>query len=134
MKNLTVLKHVREFNRLSKYIRAEVNMEAKRKRKFMKGLQAVMRMQLRIVRTKEFQELLDSAHISEGDEIGVPEGKRNEVQKQTTTCPDPHMRYTTKKICHNCGIRGHVSRDCPNPKILCYQCGEPGHMMMSWLN
>ena len=86
------------------------------------------------MRTKEFRELLDSAHISEGDEIVIPKGKRKKVQKQTTTCPDSHLMYNTKKIFHNCGIRGHVSRECPNPKILCYQCGEPGHMMMNFLN
>jgi hypothetical protein len=63
--NLLVLKHVREFNRLSHYISKEVNMEAKRQRKFMKGLQAVMKMQLRIVRAKEFQELMDSVRTLE---------------------------------------------------------------------
>jgi hypothetical protein len=70
--NLLVLKHVREFNRLSHYISKEVNMEAKRQRKFMKGLQAVMKMQLRIVRAKEFQELMDS--------VTTLEDKDNEEQ------------------------------------------------------
>ena len=113
-------------------------MEAKRQKKFMKGLQAIMKMQLRIVRAKEFQELVDSAQISVDNEIDAPERKKKRIQKQTTigqaqghmtkNYPDPHMTYKTEKICHNCGIRGHVLKECPKPKIVCYQCGESGHM------
>ena len=47
----------------------------------MKGLQAIMKMQLRIVCAKEFQELVDSAHISGDDEIDSPEGKKKRIQK-----------------------------------------------------
>ena len=96
----------------------------------MKGLQAIMKMQLRIMRAKEFQELVDSAHIVVDDEIDAPEGKKRRIQKQTTTCQvrghmtkncsDPHMTYKTEKICHNCGIRGHVLKESPKPKIVCY--------------
>ena len=51
----------------------------------------------------------------------------------TKNYPDPHMTYKIEKICHNCGIRGHVLKECPKPKIVCYHCGEPGHMKNNFL-
>mmetsp|Transcript_45746 Transcript_45746/g.68051 ORF Transcript_45746/g.68051 Transcript_45746/m.68051 type:complete len:104 (+) Transcript_45746:970-1281(+) len=48
------------------------------------------------------------------------------------------------KICYNCGLAGHISRDCKNPRVegqqrsqinqarakfrRCYNCGKIGHI------
>ena len=31
-------------------------------------------------------------------------------------------------ICHQCGMRGHMAKDCQKPKIVCFGCGQAGHM------
>ena len=37
-------------------------------------------------------------------------------------------------LCHSCGKRGHLSRNCPNsdiarkPYITCFRCGKLGHV------
>jgi hypothetical protein len=37
-------------------------------------------------------------------------------------------------VCFNCGEKGHLSRQCPNPRVemkdrvRCYNCGKVGHM------
>ena len=56
-----VLKYVRDFSDLSRYAPDEVNTEEKCKKRFMKGLNPYMKMQLRLARTAEFQELVDAA-------------------------------------------------------------------------
>ena len=34
--------------------------------------------------------------------------------------------------CYNCGVSGHVSRDCPKESTggekICYKCQQPGHV------
>ena len=49
--NSPVLKYVRDFSSLSRYAHDEVNTEEKRKKRFMKGLNPFMKMQLRLART-----------------------------------------------------------------------------------
>ncbi|KAK1684667.1 hypothetical protein QYE76_045515 [Lolium multiflorum] len=52
---------------LSRYAPEEVNFDEKRKKRFMKGMNPYMKMQLRLARTAEFQELIDSAITFEDD-------------------------------------------------------------------
>jgi hypothetical protein len=81
-KGLKILKHVQEFNCFSSYISEEVKLEAKRQREFMRRLQGVMKMQMRIVHAKEFQELLDSTRILVGTDSEVSNGKEEEVMME----------------------------------------------------
>src|SRR5674536_48661 len=37
-------------------------------------------------------------------------------------------------ICSNCGMRGHMMKDCLKPKIICFGCGQPGHMKLDCPN
>ncbi|KAK1668760.1 hypothetical protein QYE76_056919 [Lolium multiflorum] len=53
-----IMQYVRDFNRLSRYAPEEVDTEEKRKKRFMKGMNPYMKMQLRLARTAEFQELI----------------------------------------------------------------------------
>jgi hypothetical protein len=50
-----IMKYVRNFNSLSRYAPEEVNSDEKRKKRFMKGMNPYMKMQLRLARTAEFQ-------------------------------------------------------------------------------
>ncbi|KAK1644811.1 hypothetical protein QYE76_062616 [Lolium multiflorum] len=61
-----IMQYVRDFNRLSRYAPEEVDTEEKRKKRFMKGMNPYMKMQLRLARTA-FQELIDSAITFEDD-------------------------------------------------------------------
>jgi hypothetical protein len=31
-------------------------------------------------------------------------------------------------ICHNCGLFGHMKRDCEKPRVVCHACGKEGHI------
>ena len=31
-------------------------------------------------------------------------------------------------ICHKCGMRGHMIKDCQKPAIVCFGCGQAGHI------
>jgi hypothetical protein len=56
-----ILRDVREFSELSQYAPDEVDTEEKRVKRFMKGLNPYMRMQLRLTGHHKFQELVDVA-------------------------------------------------------------------------
>ncbi|KAK1607985.1 hypothetical protein QYE76_031658 [Lolium multiflorum] len=70
-----IMQYVRDFKRLSRYAPEEVNSEEKRKKRFMKGMNPYMNMQLRLARTAEFQELIDSAITFEDDYRQVQEDR-----------------------------------------------------------
>ncbi|KAK1683931.1 hypothetical protein QYE76_044779 [Lolium multiflorum] len=62
-----IMPYVRDFNRLARYALEEVNSDEKRKKRFMKGMNPYMKMQLRLARTAEFQETIDAAITFEDD-------------------------------------------------------------------
>jgi hypothetical protein len=31
-------------------------------------------------------------------------------------------------ICHNCGLPGHMKKDCGKPRVVCHACGKEGHI------
>ena len=57
-----------------------MNTEEKRKKRFMKGLNPFMKMQLRLARTAEFQELVDAAITFEDDYKQVQEDSRTRAR------------------------------------------------------
>jgi hypothetical protein len=68
-----VMRYVREFSILSRHATNEVDIEDKRKKRFMKGLHPYMKMQLRLTRPTKFQELADAAITLEDDYKTVQE-------------------------------------------------------------
>jgi hypothetical protein len=32
-------------------------------------------------------------------------------------------------VCRSCGARGHIEKDCRQPKIICFGCKKGGHMI-----
>ncbi|KAK1680617.1 hypothetical protein QYE76_041465 [Lolium multiflorum] len=101
-----IMQYVRDFNRLSRYAPEEVNSNEKRKKRFMKGMNPYMKMQLRLARTTEFQELIDSAITFEDDYTQVQEDRRKRARIEprkypvTKLTPDrsfkPRFRPTEK--------------------------------------
>ncbi|KAK1628762.1 hypothetical protein QYE76_003077 [Lolium multiflorum] len=80
-----IMQYVRDFNRLSRYAPEEVDTDEKRKKRFMKGMNPYMKMQLRLARTAEFQELIDSAITFEDDYRSRRIGGRRLVSSQGST-------------------------------------------------
>ncbi|KAK1615471.1 hypothetical protein QYE76_020988 [Lolium multiflorum] len=60
-KDKAILTYVREFSGLSRYAVEEVNTEDKKKKRFMQGLNPRFKVQLRMLRATEFQELVDAS-------------------------------------------------------------------------
>jgi hypothetical protein len=66
-KDKTIMKYVKEFTLLSRYATDAVNTDEKRKKWFMRGLHPVAKMQLRMLKAADFQELVDAAITMEDD-------------------------------------------------------------------
>ena len=64
---MPVQRYVRDFSILSRYATDEVDTDEKRQKRFMKGLNPYMKMQLRLARPREFQELVNVAITFEDD-------------------------------------------------------------------
>ena len=146
--NMSVVRYVHEFNRLSRYAKEEVNTEAKKQKKFMNGLHPFLKMQLRLVQTKEFQELVDSAITLENDYREVQDDRRkkarveprqyqvfrarpgNPAQRFRPNAPPP-LRMPSPTFppvrCGNCG-GNYLTSDCRRSKVICFKCGQPGHI------
>ncbi|KAK1628800.1 hypothetical protein QYE76_003115 [Lolium multiflorum] len=69
-----------EFSGLSRYAVEEVNTEDKKKKRFMRGLNPQFKVQLRMLRATEFQELVDAAITLEDDFKQVQEEKRKKAK------------------------------------------------------
>ncbi|KAK1649152.1 hypothetical protein QYE76_066957 [Lolium multiflorum] len=91
------MKYVRDFNSLSRYAPEEVNSDEKRKKKFMKGINPYIKMQLRLAQTAEFQELIDAAITFEDDYRQVQEERRKrdriEPRQYPITKPTPDRSF-----------------------------------------
>ena len=62
-----MMKYIREFSVLSRYAYDEVNTDAKRIKRFLRGLDPYAAMQLKMTKPKNFQELMNSAITWEND-------------------------------------------------------------------
>jgi hypothetical protein len=66
-KENTNMKYVRDFSALSRYAGDEVNTDENRKKRFLRGVHPYLRMQLRMLKVTEFQELVDASITMEDD-------------------------------------------------------------------
>ncbi|KAK1645848.1 hypothetical protein QYE76_063653 [Lolium multiflorum] len=79
-KDKAILTYVREFSKLSRYAVEEVNTEDKKKKRFLRGLSPQFKVQLRMMRATEFQELVDAAITLEDDFKQLQEEKRKKAK------------------------------------------------------
>jgi hypothetical protein len=75
-----IMRYIRAFSQLSRYAPDEVSNEEKRKRRFLKGLNSYVRMQLRWTKSQKFQELIDVAVTFEDDYRRVQEERRKNAK------------------------------------------------------
>ncbi|KAK1664883.1 hypothetical protein QYE76_053042 [Lolium multiflorum] len=127
-----IMQYVRDFNRLSRYAPEEVDTEEKRKKRFMKGMNPYMKMQLRLARTAEFQELIDSAITFEDDYRQVQEDRRKrariEPRKYPVSKPTPDRSFKPRfRPTGNQYNRGGQNQN-PKSQIICNNCGQRGHI------
>ncbi|KAK1621189.1 hypothetical protein QYE76_026706 [Lolium multiflorum] len=111
-KDKAILTYVREFSKLSRYAVEEVNTEDKKKKRFLRGLSPQFKVQLRMMRATEFQELVDAAITLEDDFKQLQEEKRKKAKFE----PKRAFRQDCKKpriICFGCRQEGHMLKDCP---------------------
>ncbi|KAK1632812.1 hypothetical protein QYE76_007127 [Lolium multiflorum] len=149
-KDKAIMTYDREFSGLSRYAADEVSTEDKRKKRFMRGLNPSFKMQLRMLKAMEFQELVDAAITMEDDFKQVQEDKRKkakfEPKKFVSNKPNtnltfkprynpsgnrrtPGAQFMANIICRSCGSKGHYSKDCRRPKVICFGCRQEGHML-----
>jgi hypothetical protein len=129
-----IMKYVREFSLLSRYASDDVNTDAKRKKQFMRGLHPGARIQLRMLKAADFQELVNAAITMEDDFKQVLEDRRKKARIEPRRYLDakstPNLKFkpkyrsgrnvtprgTTSKnndiVCRGCGAIGHIERDC----------------------
>jgi hypothetical protein len=69
------MRYIKEFTLLSRYASEDVNTNEKRKKRFMRGLHPMAKMQLRMLKAADFQELVDAAITMEDDFKQVIEGQ-----------------------------------------------------------
>ncbi|KAK1650052.1 hypothetical protein QYE76_067857 [Lolium multiflorum] len=111
-----------------------------------------------MMRATEFQELVDAAITLEDDFKQLQEEKRKKakyepkrfVSNKPNTSLSFKPRYNNNNnnnnnnsnqrrnqgyqsanqiICHSCGLKGHVMKDCKKPRIICFGCRQEGHML-----
>jgi hypothetical protein len=140
--DLSVWKYLVEFDRLSRYAAEDVNTEEKRIKRFLKGMNPFLKMQLNLTKCTRFHELVDTAITLENDYEEV----QNERKRKARLEPQPiqiqqtqsEMNFQTRDEtitpfysqvrCHNCARKGHYAKDCTQQDITCFGCGQLGHM------
>ncbi|KAK1611784.1 hypothetical protein QYE76_035457 [Lolium multiflorum] len=78
-KDKAILTYVREFSNCPVFVE-EVNTEDKKKKRFLRGLSPQFKVQLRMMRATEFQELVDAAITLEDDFKQLQEEKRKKAK------------------------------------------------------
>jgi hypothetical protein len=149
-KDKTIMRYVKEFTLLSRYATDAVNRDEKRKKWFMRGLHPMAKMQLRMLKAADFQELVDAAITMEDDFKQVQEERRKkaklEPRRYPVNKPTADLSFKPRPpswgmlpregggnpqnliICRSCGAKGHYSSECQKPKVICYGCNQEGHM------
>jgi hypothetical protein len=147
----SIMKYVREFSLLSRYASEDVNTDEKRKKRFMRGLHPGVRLQLRMLKATDFQELVNAAITMEDDYRQVQEDRKKKARIEIRGYPDakstPNIRFNPKYksrgnatprgttsgnnniICRGYGARGHIERNCHQPRIICFGCKKGRHMI-----
>jgi hypothetical protein len=148
--NSTMMNYIKEFNRLSRYASDEVSTDSKRVKRFLRGLDPYAAMQMKLTKPQNFQELMDTAITWENDyqlvQMSRQKKAKLEAKRFQPSQPTPNLSFKPRIksegsstnwerstprdqiICHNCGLPGHMKRDCEKPRVVCHACGKDGHI------
>jgi hypothetical protein len=86
-KDKTIMRYVKEFTLLSCYATDAVNTDEKRKKRFMRGLHPMAKLQLRMLKAADFQELVDAAITMEDDFKQFQEERRKKAKLEPRKYP-----------------------------------------------
>jgi hypothetical protein len=103
-----------------------------------------------MLKAADFQELVDAAITMEDDFKQVQEERwkkaKLEPRKYLVNKPIADLSFKPRPqsrgmlpragggnprgriLCHSCGAKGPLAKDCQRPKIICYGCNQEGHM------
>src|SRR3954464_13530092 len=90
----SVMKYIRKIGQLSRYAEEDVNTEEKRKKRFLRGLNPFVKMQLRLANKQTYQQLLDTAITFEDDYKNVQEDRRKRAKKETKRIRQANLNLT----------------------------------------
>ncbi|KAK1620910.1 hypothetical protein QYE76_026427 [Lolium multiflorum] len=124
-----------KFSKLSRYAVEEVNTEDKKKKRFLRGLSPQFKVQLRMMRATEFQELVDAAITLEDDFKQLQEEKRKKakfepkrfVSNKPNTSLSFKPRYSNNNNNNNSNYYGSRKNQHSCKSNNLRSCGFTGH-------
>jgi hypothetical protein len=91
------MRYVKEFTLLSRYAFEDVNSDEKRKKRFMRVLHPLAKMQLCMLKASDFQELVDAAITMEDDFKQFQEERRKKAKLEPKGTPEskvtPNLQF-----------------------------------------
>jgi hypothetical protein len=121
----TMMNYIKEFNRLSRYASDEVSTDAKRVKRFLRGLDPYAAMQMKLTKPRNFQELMDTAITWENDyqlvQMRRQKKAKFEAKKFQPSQPTPNLSF--KPRIKSEGSLTNWERSTPRDQIICHNCG-----------
>jgi hypothetical protein len=133
----TVAKYIDEFNKLARYAPDDVDTDAKRRERFLDGLNDELAVQLSVVYAPNYQALIDKATILEnkhsqmdsrkrkhnhhhGGDVHHGNGKKHHgsnFNNRNSSGQDHHLKKDISLVeCFKCHQMGHYANECPQAK------------------
>jgi hypothetical protein len=91
----TMMGYIKEFTRLSRYASDEVSTDSKRVKRFLRGLDPYVAMQMKLTKPRNFQELMDTAITWENDYRLVHLSRQKKAKtevKESTDLKHPKLK------------------------------------------
>jgi hypothetical protein len=119
------MKCIYDFSQLSRYAIDEVSTKEKWKKRFLRGLNPYVKMQMSPFNTQGFQKLVDAAIMFEDDYRQVQEEmkKRAKLEPRKFQTNKPSTNLSFKPIFKPGGNTSNRKPLNPRNKIICENCG-----------